>query len=102
MFLSEKILNSIRIDRKEHSSTIYRSLKQNQNNFKLDHETNVVLFSRSPFELPCQHFCGLKTLTNYINRKDSFISLTEVSLGFDTISATVCFNIEYLRNAFES
>ena len=69
MFLSEKILNLIRIDQKEHSSRIYRSLKQNQNNFKLDHETNVILFSRSPFELPCQHFCGQKALTNYIKAK---------------------------------
>ena len=56
MFLSEKILNSIRIDQKEHSTKIYRSLKQNQNNFKLHHETNVILFSRSPFELPREHF----------------------------------------------
>ena len=56
MFLSEKILNLIRIDQKEHNSRIYRSLKQNQNNFKLHHKTNVILFSRSPFELPYQHF----------------------------------------------
>ena len=88
MFLSEKILKLIRIDRKEHSSRIYRSFKQNQNNFELDHETSVILFSRSPFELPCQHFCGQKALTNYIKTKDSFISPTPVSLGSDTLSAT--------------
>ena len=73
MFLSEKILKLIRIDRKEHSSRIYRSFKQNQNNFELDHETSVILFSRSPFELPCQHFCGQKALTNYINKRFIYI-----------------------------
>ena len=85
-FVSEKILNIIRIDRKEHSDAIHRSLKKNNDNFVIDHETNLILFSRSPFELPCQHFCGQKSLTNYIKSRESFVPPVEITLGMDSVS----------------
>ena len=85
-FVSEKILNIIRIDRKEHSDAIHRSLKKNNDNFVIDHETSLILFSRSPFELPCQHFCGQKSLTNYIKSRESFVPPVEITLGMDSVS----------------
>ena len=56
-FVSEKILNIVRIDIKKHSDAIHKSLKKKYDNFVIDHETSVILFNRSPFQLPCQYFC---------------------------------------------
>ena len=52
----------------------------------IDHETSLILFSRSPFELPCQHFCGHKSLANYIKSRESFVPPVEITLGMDSVS----------------
>ena len=82
----KKILNITRIDQKEHSDAIHRSLKKNNDNFVIDHETNLILFSISPFELPCQHFCGQISLTNYIKSRESFVPPVEITVGMDSVS----------------
>lgn len=71
----------------------------------IDHETSLILFSRSPFELPFQHFCGQKSLTNYIKSRQSFIPPVEITVGMDSVSGkpetAICTNIRHPSNAFE-
>ena len=44
-FVSEKILDIVRIDIKKHSDAIHKSLKKKYDNFVIDHETSVILFN---------------------------------------------------------
>ena len=71
----------MRIDRKEHSDAIHRSLKNNDYNSVVYHETTLILLSRSPFKLPCQHFVGQRSLTNYMKSIESFEASVEITVG---------------------
>ena len=56
-------------------------------NFVTDHETILILFSRSPFELPCcRHFCGQKLLPNDIKSRKCFVAAPEVTIIMDSLS----------------
>ena len=51
-----------------------------------DHETSLISFSRSLFELPCQHLCAQESLTNYIKSRESFVPPVEITVGTDSVS----------------
>ena len=52
----------------------------------IDHETSLIIFSRSPFKLLCKHFSGQKSLTYYIKSRKSFVSPAESTVGMDSVS----------------
>ena len=47
------------------------------------YETNTIISSQSPFSKACSKFSGEKSLSEYIERCDSFVEPQEFSLGFN-------------------
>ena len=64
-FVSEKLSAIINIDPKQHTEMFYSSYSKNFYD-PLGYESKCVLFSESPFTVPCEKCSKGKALSNYI------------------------------------
>ena len=82
-FVSEKLLNLLEIDRKQHSDMFFRAYQYRHPDNPLEYEPKAILFSNSPFEMPCKKFCSEKALSQFIKQKESYVDPIEIILGVD-------------------
>ena len=85
-FGTEKLVHILQLENKIRFSMFKSTIKINNQNFVLDHETEQFLTCESPFGIAFQTFAGKKALNEYVKNQKEFIEPKEVSLGFDPMT----------------
>uniref|UniRef100_A0A7M6DS12 Uncharacterized protein n=1 Tax=Clytia hemisphaerica TaxID=252671 RepID=A0A7M6DS12_9CNID len=80
-FISEKLSHILSIDRKRHGEAIKSSLSRNIANFKLDHETKMILQCESEYAIAFNKFKGAKALSQFTENKPQYVEPIEITLG---------------------
>ena len=82
-FLCQKFQKILEIDRKYHVEAVTASLKSNNQNFVMDHESSAILHCKSQFVQSFEMFSGAKTLSNYVKAKKHYIEPEEICIGYN-------------------
>ena len=69
-FVSEKIVHILQLENKIQFSMFKFSIKRNNWNFVLDHETGQIFTCESPFGIAFQTFSGKKALNEYVKNQE--------------------------------
>ena len=61
------------------------SIRRNNPNFVIDHETETLLTCESPFSIAFKKFSGKKTLNEFIKKQTHFAAPKQINMGFDLV-----------------
>ena len=64
----------------------FRSIRRNNPNFVIDHETETLLTYESSFSIAFKKFSGKKTVNDFIKKKTHFVAPKQTNMGFDPVS----------------
>ena len=68
-FVSEKVSHILQLENKVRHAMFQESIRRNNPNFVIDHETETLLTCESPFSIAFKKFSGKKTLNEFIKNK---------------------------------
>ena len=61
------------------------SIRRNNPNFVIDHETETLLTCESPFSIAFKKFSGKKTLNEFIKKQTLLVAPKQITMGFDPV-----------------
>ena len=68
-FVSEKVSHILQLENKVRHAMFQESIRRNNPNFVINHETETLLTCESPFSIAFKKFSGKKTLNEFIKNK---------------------------------
>ena len=85
-FVSEKVSHILQLENKVRYAVFQESIRRNNPNFVIDHETETLLTCESPSSIAFKKFSGKKTLNEFIKKQTHFVAPKQINMGFDPVS----------------
>ena len=82
-FVSDKVMHILQLENKIRYSMFTKSIRQNNPDIILDHESELILTCESAFAKAFKKFSGKKNLNEFVKNQEYFIEPKQISLGFD-------------------
>ena len=82
-FVSDKVMHILQLENKIRYSMFTKSIRQNNPDIILDHESELILTCESAFAKAFKKFSGKKNLNEFVKNQECFIVPKQISLGFD-------------------
>ena len=82
-FISDKVMHILQLENKIRYSMFTKSIRQNNPDIILDHESELILTCESAFAKAFKKFSGKKNLNEFVKNQEYFIEPKQISLVFD-------------------
>ena len=85
-FVSDKVMHILQLENKIRYSMFTKRIRQNNPDFILDHESELILTCETAFAKAFKKFSRKKNLNEFVKNQEYFIEPKQISLGFDPTS----------------